>query len=238
LRGIARIPRLTPEDERELGRRIQANNDQDALRQLVEGNLRFVVSYAKRYRGLGVPFLDLIHEGNLGLIEAAKRFDPDRNVKFITYAVWWIRQAIAHALSLQSRAFALPQKLSGIAARIGREVAALSEELDRMPTPAKSRKTSRSLRRMSTRCCESAAGTSLNERVWTRAGESDGPELVEVLELAGIVPIETICCNARSPIASVMRWTSSTSRSATSSNCASGSIATVSHVRCRRWASS
>ena len=111
LRAIARIPRLTVEEERELGRRVQAAGDQDALRRLVEGNLRFVVSYAKRYRGLGVPFLDLIHEGNLGLMEAARRFDPDRNVKFITYAVWWIRQAITHALSLQSRPISMPRKL-------------------------------------------------------------------------------------------------------------------------------
>ena len=85
------------------------------------------MSYAKRYRGLGVPFLDLIHEGNLGLMEAARRFDPDRNVKFITYAVWWVRQAIMHALSGQTRAFSLPQKLSGVAARFGRQVAELTE---------------------------------------------------------------------------------------------------------------
>jgi RNA polymerase primary sigma factor len=111
LRAIARLPRLTPEEERALGDRIQTDADPDALRQLIEGNLRFVVSYAKRYRGLGVAFLDLIHEGNLGLIEAARRFDPNRNVKFITYAVWWIRQAIGHALSMQMRAFSLPDKL-------------------------------------------------------------------------------------------------------------------------------
>jgi RNA polymerase primary sigma factor len=111
LRAIARLPRLTADEERELGHRIQRFDDDDALRRLVEGNLRFVVSYAKRYRTLGVAFLDLIHEGNLGLMEAARRFDPDRNVKFITYAVWWVRQAIAHALSVQTRAFSLPEKL-------------------------------------------------------------------------------------------------------------------------------
>jgi RNA polymerase primary sigma factor len=134
LRAIAKLPRLTPDEERDLGRRIQRDGDEDALRQLVEGNLRFVVSYAKRYRGLGVSFLDLIHEGNLGLIEAARRFDPDRNVKFITYAVWWIRQALTHALSMQTRAFSLPQKLSGAAARLSREVAELTEQLERTPT--------------------------------------------------------------------------------------------------------
>src|SRR4051812_19865690 len=135
LQAIARISRLTPAEERELATRIKSTRDEAAVRQLVEGNLRFVVSYAKRYRGLGVPFLDLIHEGNLGLMEAARRFDPDRNVKFISYAVWWIRQAITHALSGQTRAFTLPQKLSGVAARFGREVSELTEELRRTPTP-------------------------------------------------------------------------------------------------------
>lgn len=134
LRAIAKLPRLTPEEERELGRRIQGDGDPDALRRLVEGNLRFVVSYAKRYRGFGVSFLDLIHEGNLGLIEAARRFDPDRNVKFITYAVWWIRQALTHALSVQTRAFSLPQKLSGAAARFRSGVAELAGQLERAPT--------------------------------------------------------------------------------------------------------
>ena len=134
LRAISKLPRLTPEQEQELGRRIQQDRDQDALRRLVEGNLRFVVSYAKRYRGLGVSFLDLIHEGNLGLMEAARRFDPERNVKFITYAVWWIRQALTHALSTQTRAFSLPQKVSGAAARLTREVAELTEQLERPPT--------------------------------------------------------------------------------------------------------
>ena len=111
LRGIAKLPRLTVEEERELGLRIQCERDHAALTRLVECNLRFVVSYAKRYRGLGVPLLDLIHEGNLGLMEAARRFDPSRNVKFITYAVWWVRQSMMHALSDQTRAFSFPPKM-------------------------------------------------------------------------------------------------------------------------------
>ena len=111
LRGIAKLPRLTADEERSLGLRIQQEGDDEALTRLVEANLRFVVSYAKRYRGLGVSFLDLIHEGNLGLIEAARRFDPARNVKFITYAVWWIREAMMHVLADQTRAFSFPPKL-------------------------------------------------------------------------------------------------------------------------------
>src|SRR5881628_1212151 len=111
LREIAELPRLSVEEERDLGARIHRHRDDAALMRLVECNLRFVVSCAKRYRHLGVPFLDLIHEGNLGLIEAARRFDPSRNVKFITYAVWWIRQSVMHALADQTRAFSFPPKL-------------------------------------------------------------------------------------------------------------------------------
>src|SRR5436305_8581605 len=111
LREIAKLPRLSADEERDLGERIQRDADDAALARLVESNLRFVVSYAKRYRGFGVPFLDLIHEANLGLIEAARRFDPTRNVKFITYAVWWIRQSLMHALADQTRAFSFPPKL-------------------------------------------------------------------------------------------------------------------------------
>ena len=113
LREIAKLPRLSADEERALGFRIQVDRDEAALTQLVESNLRFVVSYAKRYRGLGVGFLDLIHEGNLGLIEAARRFDPSRIVKFITYAVWWVREAMMHLLSDQTRAFSFPPKLFG-----------------------------------------------------------------------------------------------------------------------------
>ena len=128
LREISKLPRLTIAEERDLGARIRADRDQTALTRLVESNLRFVVSYAKRYRGLGVPFLDLIHEGNLGLMEAARRFDPDRNVKFITYAVWWVRQSIMHVVSEQSRAFSFPPKLFA-ALHVAAEDVSLSEPI-------------------------------------------------------------------------------------------------------------
>ncbi len=133
IRDIARFKPLTPEEEKELGRRIQ-DGDQEALRRLVESNLRFVVHYAKRYRGLGLSYMDLIHEGSLGLMEAAKRFDPERNVKFISYAVWWVRQAVFHALSEHSRVFRLPQKLSGQVSRLSAAREKLKAELERAPT--------------------------------------------------------------------------------------------------------
>jgi RNA polymerase primary sigma factor len=138
LREIAKLPRLTVDEERSLGARIQsdrhdarpeadeADEAQEALTRLVEANLRFVVSYAKRYRGFGVSFLDLIHEGNLGMIEAARRFDPTRNVKFITYAVWWIREAMMHVLAEQTRAFSFPPKLFSLLYNGGADVS-LSE---------------------------------------------------------------------------------------------------------------
>jgi RNA polymerase primary sigma factor len=189
LRTIAKLPRLTQDEEHELARRIKSG-DEAALRRLVEGNLRFVVSYAKRYRGLGVPFLDLIHEGNLGLMEAARRFDPDRNVKFITYAVWWIRQAITHALSGQTRAFTLPQKLSAVAARFGREVSELTEELQRTPTSREiaedldiSPGEAEALMRIGDR------DVSLSSHVGGEE-DADGPELIDLIQQATVPPAE------------------------------------------------
>ncbi|PYQ48554.1 MAG: hypothetical protein DMF59_15690 [Acidobacteria bacterium] len=133
LQEIAQIPRLTPEREKELGRRVQ-QNDRAALEELVKANLRFVVSYAKRYRNSHVLFLDLINEGNIGLMHAAKKYDPDKNVKFITYAVWWIRQAILHALSEQGGAFRLPPKRANLMYRLERAIAARITDGNQIPT--------------------------------------------------------------------------------------------------------
>ncbi len=134
IREIAKLPRLTPDEEKELGSRIQ-QGDEEALRRLVEGNLRFVVSYVKRYRGMGVSYLDLIHDGNLGLMEAARRFDPERNVKFISYAVWWIRQAVIQALSDCHRIFSVPARLSRAFGQIEKKFESESYS-DGTPAPA------------------------------------------------------------------------------------------------------
>ena len=134
LQEIAKFPLLTPERERELGRRVQ-QNDKAALEELVRSNLRFVVQYAKRYRNTHVLFLDLINEGNIGLIHAAKKFDPEKNVKFITYAVWWIRQAILHALSEQGGSFRLPPKRANLMYRLERAISTSMTEGQHIPTP-------------------------------------------------------------------------------------------------------
>ena len=133
LEEIAKFPALTEAEEKALGDRIR-QGDQEALQILVKSNLRFVVSYVKKYRGMGLGLLDLIDEGNVGLIEAARRFDPSRGVRFVSYAVWWIRQAIVHALTVYSRIFNIPQKLADQISMMKRRTAELKVELGRDPT--------------------------------------------------------------------------------------------------------
>src|SRR4030043_749286 len=133
LSQIARFPVYSEDEEKELGRQAQ-QGDGEALRKLVEANLRFVVSYVKKYRGMGLNMLDLINEGNLGLIEAAKRFDPGRKVRFISYAVWWVRQAVIHALTQSARICSLPQKLSDQISLMKKKVAQLKAEKGREPS--------------------------------------------------------------------------------------------------------
>jgi len=133
LKQIAKFPPLTPQEEKELGYLIQ-EGDKKALSRLVESNLRFVVSYVKKYRGMGLSLPDLINEGNLGLMEAAKRFDPEKNVKFISYAVWWIRQAVIHALTKYSRIYHIPQKLSDQVSEMRRVKSQLKKELSKEAT--------------------------------------------------------------------------------------------------------
>ncbi len=134
LQEIGKYELLTPEEEIELARRAK-QGDEKALNRLIQANLRFVVSVAKQYQNQGLPLGDLINEGNLGLIKAAKRFDETRGFKFISYAVWWIRQSILQALAEQSRIVRLPLNRVGALNKIGKKLSQLEQEFEREPSP-------------------------------------------------------------------------------------------------------
>ncbi|HEX9911829.1 MAG TPA: sigma-70 family RNA polymerase sigma factor [candidate division Zixibacteria bacterium] len=134
LREIGETPLITAGEEVELAKRIK-NGDQSALEKLTKANLRFVVSVAKQYQNQGLSLADLINEGNIGLIKAAKRFDETRSFKFISYAVWWIRQAILQALAEQSRIVRLPLNRVGTLHKIGKISSSLEQEYGREPSP-------------------------------------------------------------------------------------------------------
>ena len=133
LKEVSRHKLLTAQDEVVLGRLAQ-NGDEDAINKLVRSNLRFVISVAKKYQNRGVSLTDLIQEGNVGLVTAARKFDPEQGVKFISYAVWWIRQAILSALANQGRAVRVPLNRASDLARIFRERERLKQELRREPS--------------------------------------------------------------------------------------------------------
>jgi len=130
LRDISSIKPLSGKEEKILA----AKGDQKSLNELVSRNLKYVVSVANRYKGCGISLPDLINEGNIGLIEAAKRFDPQKGVKFITYAVWWIRQSILHALAEQAGSVRLPIKQAGLLHKVSAKYRELFLSLRREPT--------------------------------------------------------------------------------------------------------
>jgi RNA polymerase primary sigma factor len=133
LSDIAKEALLTTDEEVELAQRIKAG-DQAALDKLVRANLRFVVSVAKQYQNQGLSLQDLIDEGNLGLVKAAQRFDETRGFKFISYAVWWIRQSILQAVAEQARIIRLPMNQVGALAKVKKAVSLLEQKLERRPT--------------------------------------------------------------------------------------------------------
>ncbi|MGH8015256.1 MAG: sigma-70 family RNA polymerase sigma factor, partial [Candidatus Zixiibacteriota bacterium] len=134
LREIGETSLINAEEEVRLARRIK-QGDKSALDKLTKANLRFVVSVAKQYQNQGLSLADLINEGNIGLIKAAKRFDETRGFKFISYAVWWIRQAILQALAEQSRIVRLPLNRVGTLHKIGKISSRLEQDLGREPSP-------------------------------------------------------------------------------------------------------
>jgi len=133
LDDISQISLLTPAEEVEFTRRIR-QGDQESLDKLVRANLRFVVKVAKEYQNQGLPLTDLINEGNLGLIKAAKRFDETRGFKFISYAVWWIRQSILKSLAEYSRVVRLPLNRVGLISKVNQLVRTLEQEYNREPS--------------------------------------------------------------------------------------------------------
>ncbi len=133
LKEIGKIPLLTPEEEIELARRVE-QGDEEAKKKLIEANLRLVVSVAKRYIGRGLSFLDLIQEGNLGLIKAVEKFDWRKGYKFSTYATWWIRQAITRAIADQARTIRIPVHMVETMNKIHKVTRQLTQELGRKPT--------------------------------------------------------------------------------------------------------
>jgi len=134
LNEIGKIDLISSEEEVFLAEKIK-KHDEKAVERLTTGNLRFVVSVAKQYENNGLPLADLINEGNMGLIKAAMRFDESKGFKFISYAVWWIRQSIMHALAEQSRMVRLPLNKLGLSSRIVKASQLLEQEYEREPTP-------------------------------------------------------------------------------------------------------
>ena len=133
LSEVRRRPVPTPEEEIDLGRRIR-QGDAQAVQELIERNLRFVVQVAGKYQGSGIPVTDLINEGNLGLIQAARKFDPDRGARFITYAIWWIRQAIMHALAEGQGAVRLPIKQAEALSKLRHKIEEFRQQTGVEPT--------------------------------------------------------------------------------------------------------
>ncbi|HSM59842.1 MAG TPA: RNA polymerase sigma factor RpoD/SigA [Longimicrobiales bacterium] len=133
LRDVSRHELITPDREKELGALAQ-KGDEEAIQELARANLRFVISVAKKYQNRGVSLTDLIQEGNVGLVTAARKFDPEQGVKFISYAVWWIRQAILASLANHGRAVRVPLNRASDLARIFREKERLKQEKGREPT--------------------------------------------------------------------------------------------------------
>ena len=188
LKEISKFPQLTPEEEKEMGVRVQ-KGDEEAFRRLIEANLRFVVAMAKKYARSGYPLHELINEGNLGLIEAVSRFDPSRGVRFITYASWWIRQAILAAIAHHGQVFSLPPKLKHELYRFETKVARLTQELGRRPSVDEISKelgmTEEDVRGM-------MEGPPTEVSLSTPVGEENETRLEDLIEDPSVAPVDEV----------------------------------------------
>jgi RNA polymerase primary sigma factor len=188
LKEISQFPQLTAEEEQELGARVQAG-DEAAFRKMIESNLRFVVAMAKKYSRSGYPLHELINEGNMGLIEAASRFDPLRGVRFITYASWWIRQAILAAIAHHGQTFRLPPKLKHDLYRFETKVSRLTQELGRRPSLEE---ISRELGMREEEVRDLLGATPTEVSLSAPVGEEGDMRLEEVIEDHSITPSDDI----------------------------------------------
>jgi RNA polymerase primary sigma factor len=188
LKEISQFPQLTREEEQDLGARIQ-KGDQEAFRKLIESNLRFVVAMAKKYARSGYPLHELINEGNMGLIEAASRFDPARGVRFITYASWWIRQAILAAIAHYGQVFKLPPKLKHELYRFETKVARLTQELGHRPSVDE---ISRELGMTEEDVRDMLEGTPTEVSLSTPVGEQDEARLEDLISDPTVTPVDEI----------------------------------------------
>jgi RNA polymerase primary sigma factor len=188
LKEISQFPQLTAEEEQELGARVQAG-DEAAFRKMIESNLRFVVAMAKKYSRSGYPLHELINEGNMGLIEAASRFDPSRGVRFITYASWWIRQAILAAIAHHGQTFRLPPKLKHDLYRFETKVSRLTQELGRRPSLEE---ISRELGMREEEVRDLLGATPTEVSLSAPVGEEGDMRLEEVIEDHSITPSDDI----------------------------------------------
>lgn len=186
LKEISRFPQLTAEEEREIAVRARAG-DEEAFRKLIESNLRFVVSVARKYARSGYPLHELINEGNMGLIEAASRFDAERGVRFITYAGWWVRQAILAAIAHYGQVFRLPPKLKHELYRFEKRVARLAQELGRCPSVEE---ISLSLDMKEEDVRHMLGGVPTEVSLETPIGEEDEKRLEDVLKDVSITPLD------------------------------------------------
>jgi len=188
LKEISKFPQLTPEEEKEIGVRVQ-KGDEEAFRRLIEANLRFVVAMAKKYARSGYPLHELINEGNLGLIEAVSRFDPSRGVRFITYASWWIRQAILAAIAHHGQVFSLSPKLKHELYRFETKVARLTQELGRRPSVDEISKelgmTEEDVRGM-------MEGPPTEVSLSTPVGEENETRLEDLIEDPSVAPVDEV----------------------------------------------
>jgi RNA polymerase primary sigma factor len=188
LKEISRFPQLTPEEEKKLGARAQ-KGDEEAFQKLIEANLRFVVAMAKKYARSGYPLHELINEGNLGLIEAVSRFDPSRGVRFITYASWWIRQAILAAIAHHGQVFRLPPKLKHELYRFDSKVARLTQELGHRPSVDE---ISKGLGMKEQDVREMMEGTPTEVSLDTPIGEGAEMRLEELIQDQSVTPVDEL----------------------------------------------